>query len=341
MLSSRLFSFTSPLLTLAFAACGNFGAGTTTSDLGGFGGAGGQLTVSTGGGGGGGTGGGPQQFTYQAYCGISECIPGVADACEGAGGTSSGTGGADPTGGSGSTGGAGSTAATGGAGSTSSTGGAGAMGAGSGAGGAGGMAAGEFGCSIINEGGEPLSTCAQVGTKQDGEVCSVSNECANGLGCVLAVDPGGDGGAGPQAIGQCKPYCCSDVEAGCPDETTYCALRPMFDGMAEEDTGAAALEVPVCVPTKPCTLLGGDCGPGETCTIVRESTGTTSCVPVGDGTTCQACPCAADHICSYATGTCLKLCAPNLETCPGAGALCQGGMIASVGVCIGGDAACE
>lgn len=351
MQSSRWLSWWSSLATLsALSACGEFSAGSTTSDLGGFGGGGGQVNTSSGGAGGTG-GGGPQKFTYEAYCGIADCVPGDLEACSTGGSTSSsggsGTGGAGGgyPGGSGGEGGFGGAGVGGGGAGGSAT-----AGVGTGSGGAspgggdgddGGSPSPALGCTIVDDDGTPVSACAPVGVKLDGEVCNASSECASGLGCVLAADLGDTNEGGPQAVGQCKPYCCGDLEAGCPDASTFCALRPAFDAAAKQAGETEPLSVPVCVPTKPCTLLGGDCDVGETCTIVRESTGTTSCVPVGDGTTCQPCPCAADHICSYATGTCLKLCDTSLQNCPGTNALCQGGMIASVGVCIGGDAVCE
>ena len=330
-----------PLTFAALAtACGAFGEGfTSNGGFGGLGGFGAETSASTSAAGGGGGGiSPPGKFTYASYCGLSEesCIPGESGGCDG------GAGGVGPAGGgAGGLGGQGASAGNGGGSAGASVGG-GSDDGGSGGGGAG--ASGDGGgsavlsCKIATEAGVAKSACSPTGAKLDGEVCGSSAECAEGFGCVLTVEAVNEGGAGPAPIGQCKPFCCGDLDEGCPDVMTFCALQPLFDSSVELTN---AVQVPVCVPTKPCTLLGDDCETGESCTIVRESTGTTSCVPVGDGTTCQPCPCAEGFICSYQTGTCLQLCDPNLPNCAGEGAICQGGVIASAGVCVSGDAVCD
>jgi hypothetical protein len=84
--------------------------------------------------------------------------------------------------------------------------------------------------------------------------------------------------------------------------------------------------IPVCVPVDPCVLLSDSspCAEGSACAIVRED-GTTSCVTPGNGTAGDACPCAAGFTCSWADGTCVKLCQTSGDEC-GANAFCQGGL---------------
>ncbi len=335
------YRFAPPLVVASvLTACGAFGADFSSSGgFGGLGGFGGESSANTSAAGGGGGGAAPPgKFTYASYCGLSEdgCVPGETGGCVQTDGGTGGVGGsgAGGIGGIGGQGGIGTGAGSAGGNAGSSPSGGTGEGGSPGEGGA----PAALSCKIATEAGVAKSVCAATGAKLDGEVCGSSAECAEGFGCVLTVEAVNEGGAGPAPVGQCKPFCCGDLDAGCPDVTTFCALQPLFDSSSE---AAAEVQVPVCVPTKPCTLLGDDCETGESCTIVRESSGTTSCVPVGDGTTCQPCPCAEGFICSYQTGTCLQLCDPNLPNCAGEGAICQGGVIASAGVCVSGDAVCD
>lgn len=312
--------------------CGAFGIptdGGAGGSFGGFGGTGAATTETVGGAGG--AGGGVTKFTYGAYCGPGDCVPGPEDGCSappegGAGGGGANAGGDSPGGA-----GAGGSPESGGAG------GLGAGGLGGGAGGAGGAGERAFGCVVVPDEGEPRAQCEEVGAKADGEVCNETGECAPGFACVLTAELGAQGGASPAPVGVCKPFCCGDVEQGCPDTSTFCALQPLFDASAPTD--GAPLEVPVCTPVTPCTIFGEDCAEGETCTIVRENI--SGCVPTGDGNTCEPCPCAKGFVCSYSKGgVCLQLCDTNVNECPGQG-ICQGGSIDGVGICVNGvDTTC-
>lgn len=298
-------------------------------DVGGFDWGGGSSADGYGGGG----GGAPQppgRFTYEALCGIDRCVPGdLTRACtpeEGGG----------PTG----VGGAGGESEGGGA----AEGGAGGEGGVPGAGGSGGAELANA-CQIADRGGSPVTTCGTAGTGIIAGPCKSSDDCLPGLGCVLQNTGEMNEGGGPVAppLGICRPYCCGDLEA-CPADT-FCAPVPMFDESLAQEDPLAALPIPVCTPLDPCQLLGDDdkdCVEGETCSVVRAS-GATSCVPIGEGTLCQPCPCAEGHVCNFGTGLCLKLCDTTASECMGEGAVCQGGgnLPDPVGVCIGGDAVCK
>lgn len=259
----------------------------------------------------------PGRFSYEALCGLSagSCVPGdLTVSCEVA------------PGGLGGGGGAGGGAAQGGA----AQGGA--------ATGGGGPSA--FGCQIGDARGTPEAICAPAGEKHINEVCNSASECAPGLGCVLAASGNQGGGEPGPAVGLCQPYCCGDLEQGCPDPSTFCAPQPMFDAAAGLPDPTTALPVPVCTAIEPCTLLGTGCPTDKVCAIVRDD-GTAGCVTEGSGALCQPCPCAEGFTCNFGTGTCVKLCDTNASDCPGSGAICQGGYPGNIGVCVGGDAACE
>jgi hypothetical protein len=113
----------------------------------------------------------------------------------------------------------------------------------------------------------------------------------------------------------------------------------------QSETSAGSVEVPVCEPVQPCQLMGGDamCGNDETCGIVNDDDGTTSCEDVGPADVDQACDnthCKKDLVCLGDVGSkkCLALCDkshPNCasgKTCSGAAPLFTG-QNAGVGVC--------
>ncbi len=211
-----------------------------------------------------------------------------------------------------------------------------------GAGGAGGVAGVEqSGCQIAVERELPVALCGPAGWGEASAVCSSSADCGPGLGCVLS-ESGNEGGGGSQApsVGQCRPYCCGDLEL-CPAET-FCAPVPLFDAASALPDPNTAIPIPVCTPIVECQLLEDTCGPELTCSIVRED-GSTSCVAIGSGRLCQPCPCADGFVCSLDSGTCVQLCDTNSNDCPGTGALCQGGgpLPDGVGLCVLGDADCR
>ncbi|MCA9643627.1 MAG: hypothetical protein H6718_17210 [Polyangiaceae bacterium] len=249
-------------------------------------------------------------------CGVGECQPDDALSCKDYM-PSAGSGGA-AQGGTGGGGGAGTTAGAGGTGGSAGGGEAGSSltGGAAGAGGAAGQGAGSsmkgippgetpvFACHIRREGASNLvRRCELAGAKDTGEPCTSSGDCMPGLGCV-----------GEENLGRCRPFCC-DSETSCA-ENSFCAERPLRDDASAEN---GQLSVPVCAPADNCSLgepypcdntdpnAGCVCKEGTACTVVRAD-GTTSCVPPGAGTAGQECPCAAGHICSQASGRCVRIC---------------------------------
>lgn len=161
-----------------------------------------------------------------------------------------------------------------------------------------------FACHIRREATSSLvRRCEVAGSKASGEPCTSSGDCLPGLGCV-----------GEENVGRCRPFCC-DTETSCDDDS-FCAARPLRD---DADPTLGQLSVPVCAPADNCSLgepypcddtdpnAGCVCKEGTACTVVRAD-GTTSCVPPGTGTAGQECPCAAGHICSQASGRCVRIC---------------------------------
>ncbi|MGE0324498.1 MAG: hypothetical protein AB7K71_20420 [Polyangiaceae bacterium] len=244
-------------------------------------------------------------------CGEGACQPDDPLSCKDY--MPSGGSGGGAQGGTGGTGGAGTTAGAGGTGDAGDAGDAGASltGGAAGAAGAGsamkGIPPGEtpvFACHIRREGTSDLARrCELAGAKDTGEPCTSSGDCMPGLGCV-----------GEENLGRCRPFCC-DTETSCA-EHSFCAERPLRDDASAEN---GQLSVPVCAPADNCSLgepypcdntdptAGCVCKEGTACTVVRAD-GTTSCVPPGAGTVGQDCPCAAGHICSQASGRCVRIC---------------------------------
>lgn len=279
----------------------------------------------------GGGGGDDGDGALDELCGVPaevDCVPDIRENCRGM--TTPGTGGttSDTTGGSGGTGGTGGAASTDGA--------AGMAGQGGQAGapndvpidggsdvplptGSGGVGAG-FACRVSeDEDGEPVRTCAASGRGDLDAPCTSAADCMPGLACVVARSPAGDeAGVG---AGVCRQYCCRGSEA-CA-QGSYCTPR------VSRGLYGTGLSVPVCEKADNCSLAAPypceaeeecQCDEGKACLVVR-SDGTTTCTEPGEGMVGDECPCAWGHVCSQATGTCLKLCA-----LPATGDGCEGGL---------------
>jgi hypothetical protein len=156
----------------------------------------------------------------------------------------------------------------------------------------GGYADAALACHVTRtEAGIPQSQCTTSGPNQDGASCHLSTDCAVGDECV--GDPG-----------VCRHYCCSGV--GPCTATQFCDIRPKAQD--------PSTQVPVCIPLRPCGLIdewsdAGECPAMETCTVARDETGATSCVPIGaavEGESCAADHCADGLVCLGLT--CFKLC---------------------------------
>jgi hypothetical protein len=175
-------------------------------------------------------------------------------------------------------------------------------------------------CQIMPTDMGAVAECLPPGMLQEGEPCEKAANCAAGLGCVRM---GSD-------VSVCRPYCCSNLEA-CASGT-YCALGAMAEDVLHDNP----LEIPVCIPATPCTLLDDTtCPQGRTCTLVRAD-GTTSCIEPGPGKDGDGCPCSAGHVCVISSNTCRALCHVGGSDCPN-DMLCQGGSEGfpdGIGVCV-------
>ena len=163
-----------------------------------------------------------------------------------------------------------------------------------------------YGCYLGRHGDTAVAECRVAGSGTEHAPCVGSGDCASGFGCVL------DGTAG-----ECRRFCCEgNTTCDQSGDGTFCAERPLKDDSAPGGPGQMA---PVCVPADNCNLAEAypcaaanpdDCTcpvPGTACMVVGN--GLTSCVePPGTGKAGDACPCAWGHVCSQATGTCLKIC---------------------------------
>jgi hypothetical protein len=176
----------------------------------------------------------------------------------------------------------------------------------------------------VSEGADgPVRVCGLAGPGQTGGPCTSAADCAAELACV------GEGEAGV-----CRRYCCGGAErAGC-EAGNYCAPRRLF---------GTQISVPVCVRADSCSLAepspcpeGEEClCKGDTACMVVRGDGTTTCIEPGQGEAGEPCPCAWGHVCSQASGTCLKLCETVAADQCGGG-VCQGAatLPESWGVCI-------
>jgi hypothetical protein len=164
-----------------------------------------------------------------------------------------------------------------------------------------------FACRIQRSGAERVRECAPSGSGAVDAPCVSSADCRPGLACV-----------GEDSAGRCRPLCCN-MPAACATGT-YCAERPLRDE-ASSANASEPLNVPVCVPADDCSLADPfpcpvdrecKCQADLACMLVG-SDGTTSCIEPGTGKAGESCPCAWGHVCSQATGTCLKLCATTAQ----------------------------
>jgi hypothetical protein len=153
----------------------------------------------------------------------------------------------------------------------------------------GGYADAALACRVTQSDAAP--TCAPAGPNQDGASCHLSSDCALGDECV--GDPG-----------VCRHYCCSGVESCTASQ--FCDIRPKAQD--------PSTQVPVCIPLRPCGLIdewsdAGKCPAMETCTVARDETGATSCVPIGaagEGESCATDHCDDGLVCLGLM--CFKLC---------------------------------
>jgi hypothetical protein len=182
-------------------------------------------------------------------------------------------------------------------------------------------------CQVSPSEDGPTRVCALSGGGRESDPCTSATDCAAGFACI------GEGEAGI-----CRPYCCSVGQDPCASGD-YCGERTLW---------GSELTVPVCVRADNCSLSQEfpcqneeecQCQEGTACLVVR-SDGTTTCAAPGEGEAGDACPCAWGHVCSQASGTCLKLCETVVDSDQCDGGICQvaPNLPDSWGVCINTDA---
>jgi hypothetical protein len=159
--------------------------------------------------------------------------------------------------------------------------------------------AGSYACHVTKvNGGEVRPMCLPEG--QSHESCVQQSSCSAGYECV------------GQQTGACHRYCCNHEAC---DSMSFCDVQSIF--------GAGDIKVPVCMPMSPCKLLADGCGP-QTCSVVDEQRGATSCVDIGPrvvGQECETDHCAKDLVCLGTIGArkCFKLCdmsGASMYQCP-------------------------
>lgn len=178
-------------------------------------------------------------------------------------------------------------------------------------------------CRVQASNGDPVRACARAGLGDNGKPCTSAADCAPEFGCV------GEGEAGV-----CRHYCCAGAERSCA-AGLHCGERKLF---------GTEVPIPVCVRADNCNLAepypcppgaGCQCGDGTACMVVRRD-GTTTCVAPGPGLTGDECPCGWGHVCSQASGTCLRLCetVSDRDQCDGGVCQAAANLPGDWGVCI-------
>ena len=165
-----------------------------------------------------------------------------------------------------------------------------------------------LGCHVTSTPGGPVEPmCSVSGNDGEGRSCFNGASCAAGSECVSAT-------------GECRRYCC---DMSTCDGEHFCDIQPAHGSKSP-------IQVPVCMPiTAACKLLGADCGLAETCAVVNEGTGATSCVAAGPrtaGEECETNHCALNLTCLGSPGSrkCHKLCRVDGYNSCGIGEECRG-----------------
>lgn len=178
-------------------------------------------------------------------------------------------------------------------------------------------------CRVRASDDGPVRVCALAGAGQENDPCTRGADCAAGFACVSEGE-----------AGLCRPYCCKTGPELC-DAGQFCAERTLF---------GTDLEVAVCARADNCSLSQQypcpegqecQCPEGTACLVVRRD-GTTTCAVPGRGKAGEECPCDWGHVCSQASGTCLRLCETVLDTDQCDGGVCQAAdaLPETWGVCI-------
>ena len=202
----------------------------------------------------------------------------------------------------------------------------------------GGASAADGGTPVVDAGHTPEAAPAVLGchvvkkanSSMVGPTCSISGNgtdtspCLNGASCAAGFECVG-------ASGQCRHYCC---ESSACDDSRFCDIQPIFGSRD-------VLKVPVCMPITACKLFSACDKTNETCAVVNEGTGQTSCVAVGPRNVTEECEtehCGMNLTCLGSAGSrkCHKLCHVDRDNECGKGEECRGNSMTfkdGVGVC--------
>jgi hypothetical protein len=179
---------------------------------------------------------------------------------------------------------------------------------------------GPYACHVAKVNGNVEFVCLAEG--QSRESCVSPQSCTAGYECI------------GEDTGTCRRYCCDFVSC---DSASFCDPQPIFK--------SSDVKVPVCMPIAQCKLLSDGC-PNQTCAVVDEQRGLTSCVDVGPrgvGDECETDHCAKDLVCLGTMGSrkCFKLCdmtgGASMYDCP-SGQHCKANSVIfptadNVGIC--------
>jgi hypothetical protein len=159
----------------------------------------------------------------------------------------------------------------------------------------------DLACRVASQKGSLSAVCGAAGRGKDGDACAAGADCAAGFECVSSP-------------GRCRHYCCDASLCKTLSQGSSTTGNAFCDVQAE--SSSSAVKVPVCLPVKPCKLLGDTCGVGQSCGIVDPSAGVTSCVDTGPakvGERCDVLHCGAGLVCLGSDGmrACQQLCSPQ------------------------------
>lgn len=140
--------------------------------------------------------------------------------------------------------------------------------------------------------------CGTAGEAGEGDPCEAPGDCALGLACFRVSD----------TEAACGRVCCGELDP-CGAHDQKCAPAQTLVGDLPTPWGRCVDRVD-CDPRS----SGGVCGEGQSCYVVSGS-GSTDCLPTGEGLRAAACSraedCAPGLVCAGAGGaqrTCRALC---------------------------------
>lgn len=148
-----------------------------------------------------------------------------------------------------------------------------------------------YNCALIGSGTAGQFTCVNGGSLQVNGRCTVTGDCAAGLGCAFAEN---------SSVGVCMPYASTDDPGSCPNGHAIAGKAPV----------CAAY----CAPWDPQSCGTGGAGCTFTSLFGASDPKPTFCTAVGTGAGVGACPggksieCAPGFGCLTQDKSCRKFC---------------------------------